>query len=230
MSKMEMALGHTETGEELGVSAVLRALEEDIALGVLRPRERLVEDELISRFGVKRHVIRQALVDLEAMGVVSRQPNKGATVRDFHPKEVEDLYLVRELLERKCAELIPLPAPQAVIDDLDAIHRRHQAAAEAGDLRTVFRENLRFHKVIYASSGNEALAQATAQFADKTHAIRSYTIGDKSLLNAAVEQHAAIILALRGENRDRLVTLIVEHLSPAKQAYLERTKHLHRPQ
>lgn len=216
-----------QADEGVGTVDVVRALEEDIALGVLRPRERLVEDELIARFGTKRHVIRQALVDLEAMGVVVRQPNKGAAVRDFHPKEVEDLYTVREVLESKCAELMPLPAPAEVVSALEEIHQRHVAAAEAGDLRQVFRENLKFHKALYSACGNAALAQATAQFADKTHAIRSYTIGDRTLLAAAADEHAQMIACLRTGDRSRFTALVLRHLAPAKLAYLERNKHLH---
>ncbi len=43
-------------------------LEEDIALGRLKPRERLVEDELMSRFDAKRNVVRQVLFELESWG------------------------------------------------------------------------------------------------------------------------------------------------------------------
>lgn len=209
------------------ITGVVRMLEEDIALGILRPRERLVEDELIARFAQKRHVIRQALVDLEAMGIVVRQPNKGAMVKDFHPKEVEDLYTVRELLECKGAQLLPMPAPPALLERLKAIHKRHIVASEKGDLRSVFRENLDFHSTLYSACGNMALAQAIGQFADKTHSIRSYTIGDRQLLTQAAQQHAAMIESIEQGNRDRLIAQVVGHLAPAKAAYLERTRHLH---
>ena len=63
---------------EVGAGEIAGALEEEIALGHLAPRERLVEEELAERFQVKRHVIRQALADLDAMGIIVRQPNRGA--------------------------------------------------------------------------------------------------------------------------------------------------------
>ena len=91
------------------------ALEEEIALGHLAPRERLVEEELAERFHVKRHVIRQALVELDAMGIVVRQPNRGAAVKDFSVAEVEQLYLVRTLVESCAAKLIPMPQPAMAI-------------------------------------------------------------------------------------------------------------------
>lgn len=69
----EGARGLRDEADTLGL--VVSTLEEDIVLGRLHPRERLVEDDLMRRFSVKRHVIRQALSDLEQMAVVERAPN-----------------------------------------------------------------------------------------------------------------------------------------------------------
>jgi DNA-binding GntR family transcriptional regulator len=199
---------------------VAARLEEEIALGLLRPRERLVEDDLMTRFGVKRHIIRQALVDLEAMGIVTRQPNKGAAVRDFRPQEVRELYEVRELVERRAAELIPLPGDAAFVAALRDIHQRYSEAVNSGVLRTVFRENLRFHRAMFAACGNTALVEVIEQFAQRTHAIRSYTIGDSVLLERVCAEHSAMIEAIEKGERTKLVDLVTSHIQPAKTAYL----------
>jgi len=97
---------------------VIERLEEDIVFGRRRPRERLVEEDLVAQFGAKKHVIRQALAELERMGLVERKRNKGAIVRDYTPEEVRQIFAVRELLEAEAARQIPLPAPQDVIGAL----------------------------------------------------------------------------------------------------------------
>lgn len=86
---------------ELTVAEIVQRLEEEIALGLLRPRERLVEEDLLARFKTKRHVVRQVLIDLELMGIVSRPPNRGAMVRDIGAQEIDEIYFMRELLERR---------------------------------------------------------------------------------------------------------------------------------
>ncbi len=68
---------------------IVSRLEEDIVLGELLPRERLVEDALLARFDTKRHVIRQALMELDRMGLIERVPNRGAQVRAYSALEVE---------------------------------------------------------------------------------------------------------------------------------------------
>src|SRR5918997_2561481 len=103
---------------ERAVGDVVRALEFDILLGRLRPRERLVEDALMTRFSAKRHVIRRALDELERIGVVVRARNRGAAVRDFSAQEVEEVYEIRELLQRHAAERMPLPGDADHIAEL----------------------------------------------------------------------------------------------------------------
>lgn len=212
------------TAPSIAVSEIVDLLQEEIALGLLRPRERLVEDELMNRFRVKRHVVRQALVDLEAMGVVVRQPNKGAAVRDFHAGEVENLYEVRELVERRAAELIPLPGAPDLVAALKTIQARHHAAVKTGDLRRVYRENIAFHRVLFGACGNSALAEVIEQFAQRTHAIRSYAIRDSNLLEQLGAEHVQMIEAIESGARERLVTLVTQHIQPAKTTYLRLTR------
>ena len=208
-----------------GVADVVCALEEEIALGLMGPRARLVEDELIERFGVKRHVARQALADLEGMGLVVRHLHRGASVRDYSVAEIEQLYLVREMVEGRAAALIPLPAPPALIGELSAIHGRHCAAVVAGNLRRVFRENLLFHRTFFAACGNAPLVEVIEHLAMKTHAIRSYSIGNPTMLEAVCREHAEMIALLKGNKRERLVALVGQHIRPAKEAYLQLARH-----
>lgn len=204
---------------------IVDVLEEEIALGQLAPRERLIEEEIAERFGVKRHVVRQALVDLESMGIIIRQPNRGAAVRDYGVDEIEQLYLVRALIERRAAELIPLPADKAAIGNLQKIQDLHAAAVKKGDLRTVFRKNLLFHRTFFAMCGNVPLVEVIEQMALKTHAIRSYSIGDPVLLKIVREQHQKMIDLLSTQDRKSLVEVVVQHLQPAKEAYLRLARH-----
>jgi DNA-binding GntR family transcriptional regulator len=214
--------------EVLGLADIVQRLEEEIALGLLRPRERLVEDELLSRFGVKRHIVRQVLAELELMGIVTRRPNRGATVRDFTADEIEQIYFVRELLERAAIEVMPLPAGVAVVTTLDDLHTRHCVAVKAGRLRDVFRLNLEFHQTLFEACGNAPLTEAISQFAFKAHAIRSYTIGDPNLLARVCKEHAQMIKLMRGSDRPALVKLVSEHKQPAKLAYIQASRRMER--
>ena len=204
--------------------SIARALEEDIIFGRLAPGTRLTEDTLLARFAVTRHFARQALVQLEAMGIVVRERNRGATVRSLTPKQVQEIYDVRELLQRQAALWIPLPAPAALIEQLTAIHDEHGQHMEAGFLRGVHEANDRFHLTLFSACGNSHLVQSIELYMRLSLPVRANTMGDTESLRIAHQHHAMMIEMLQGHDNWVLAQLCVDHLQPSKQRYLERVK------
>lgn len=203
-----------------GLSTVVDQLEEDIVFGRRRPRERLVEEDLVSSFDAKKHVIRQALVELELKGLVERIRNKGAVVRDYSPEEVRQIFSVRRLLEGEAVRQIPLPAQTDIIEALEGVHEEHSRAVDQNDLHMAFRSNIKFHQILFAACGNPYLAEVIEQFAFKSHAIRSYSLANPELLRNARDDHRAMIDSLRDGDRDALVEVSIRHLRPAEAAYI----------
>src|SRR3954454_19257742 len=78
-------------------------LEEAILGGELKPGERLRAEALAQRFGTSRTPIREALLQLEAHGLVEVEPNRGAVVKAFDRDDLQDLYEVRALIEPHAA-------------------------------------------------------------------------------------------------------------------------------
>jgi DNA-binding GntR family transcriptional regulator len=207
---------------DLGQAALVDVLEEEIVLGWLQPRERLVEEDLTRRFGTKRHLVREAIFQLERLGLVERVPNKGAVVRSLDPEEVRQVYDVRIALETLAARLIPLPVAPAISAALRAIQTRHAAAVLAEDPRAAFHANMEFHSTLFAACGNPHLADLIRQSAKKVHGARSLTAVDPAYLRQACEEHWAMIEALDSGDRGRLVTLFHDHIVPSRDVYLAR--------
>jgi DNA-binding GntR family transcriptional regulator len=200
---------------------VVAAIEEDIVLGRLLPRERLVEDDLMVRFEAKRNVVRQALLQLERMGTVERVPNRGAQVRSYTAGQVQQLYDLREMLEMNAASMIPLPLGEAALQILRTIQREHDAAVKSGDLKRVFRANIAFHRALFANCGNRYLSEAINEFAHKAHVIRFHSLTQKRYVKSAREDHWAMIEALTTGDREGLIEICRRHLLPSKTAYLK---------
>ncbi len=70
-------------------------IKQDIIFGRLRPRERLIEDDLSTRFGASRHLVRSAFSDLEKLGLVTRRPNKVARCPEASAQVILDEALAR---------------------------------------------------------------------------------------------------------------------------------------
>ena len=211
-------LTHSSTAE--AVDGVAGALKDEILLGRLPAGQRMTEDQLIGRFGVKRHIARSALHALVDQGLAERLPNAGVSVKSFAVQEVRDLYETRILLESNAAKLIGLPVGAKDLVDVIRAQEDHRAAAEAGELLSIIEANDRFHSAVFALTGNIVLGDAIRLYAQKTAAIRFLNVSSRSKMKRSVEEHAMIVSALKGTDSDKLVQLCADHLRPTRDAYL----------
>ncbi len=195
-------------------------LEEDIVLGRRHPRERLIEQDLCEQFNTHRADVRLAFFELEKKGIIQRIPNRGAIVRDLTPKEVTEIYAVREELEVMAVRIIPFPIRHNDIEKLDDIQRQHGAAIERGDLLNVFYSNLYFHRTLFELCGNICLIGTIEQLAQKVYGIRSYANAFPDALDRARRDHIDMIAALQTRDRDALIALTRRHLEPSPAAYI----------
>ncbi|CCV15034.1 GntR family transcriptional regulator [Mesorhizobium sp. STM 4661] len=199
---------------------IVRALEEDIIFGRLEPGARLVEDVLLARFPVSRHTIRQALYQLEKLGVVTRERNKGAMVRRLSPDEVRQIYEVRELLQRQAALMIPLPASDALIEELMEIHRVYSTHVDAHYLRGIHEANDRFHLTMLSACGNDYLVSSIDHYMRLSLPVRANSLADREELEVSRQHHWLMIEAMKRRDNWVLAQLCVDHLQPSKIFYL----------
>jgi len=204
------------------VQTVVRALEVDIVLGRLYPRERLVEEQLANRFGISRHVVRQALLELEIAGLVVREANKGSTVCEYSPEEVNQLYQMREIVERQAAMLIALPVSPDCLAQLEAICDNHAGAIKDSDMIRVVAANKEFHQVVYRLCGNHFLADVIDEMAKKANLVRFTSSTDQARLEQARDEHYQILDALKQDDNRALADICVKHLQPSRLMYLEK--------
>jgi DNA-binding GntR family transcriptional regulator len=198
---------------------VLDTIRAEIVFGQLRPRERLLENELAARFGVGRYIIRSALTELERIGLIEIRQNRGAVVRDRPTREVEELYEMRELLQREAARKITLPAESSLLDALEKINEDYRKNLEKGALNKVVEANNAFHQTFFAACGNSCLSEAIEHYWQQTAAIHCYAIGSRKTAQRSFAEHTEMIAALREGDREELVRLSVEHMLPALNAY-----------
>src|SRR6201987_4228397 len=200
--------------------AIATGLEEDIVLGRRHPRERLVEQDLCDRFNTHRGDVRLALFELEKKGIVERIPNRGAIVRDLTPKQVLEIYAVREELEVMAARILPFPIAEAELTKLDRLQRQHSTAIDDEDMLTVFYTNLFFHQTLFGLCGNACLIETIRLLEQKVYGIRFYANAFPEALDQARRDHLKMVKALRAARRDDLIALTRSHLKPSPQAYI----------
>ena len=203
---------------------IANALEEEIIFGRLKPGERLREEALLERFGHSRHFIRAALNKLEKMGIVVRTRNVGAAVRAFTISEVEEIYEVRELIQRQAALRVRLPTSREDIARIQAIQADYVRCIEAGDLRGIHTFNDRFHLALFGLCGNAYLLTLVKQYMDLTYVIRTNTFSNADALQVSRFQHELMIEHLKARDSWAFSELCVQHLRPNKDEYTRRLR------
>ena len=189
-------------------------LEEDIVLGRRHPRERLIEQDLCDRFDTHRGDVRLALYELEKKGIVQRIRNRGAIVRDLTPREVMEIYAVREEVEVMAARILPFPVAAGDLAKLEKIQQKHSAAIDHDDMLGVFYANLHFHQTLFGLCGNACLIETIKHLEAKVYGIRFYANAFPEALERARADHVDMLKALRAARRDDLIDLTRRHLEP----------------
>ena len=195
-------------------------LEEDIVLGRRHPRERLIEQDICDLFDTHRGDVRLALYELEKKGIVQRIRNRGAIVRDLTPREVTEIYAVREEVEVMAARILPFPVAASDLAKLEKIQEKHSAAIDNEDMLGVFYANLHFHQSLFGLCRNACLIETIKHLEAKVYGIRFYAHAFPKALERARADHVAMIKALRASRRDDLIELTRRHLEPSPQAYI----------
>ncbi len=133
---------------------------ESIDLGLLNPGDVIDEQDLVTRFGVSRTPVREAILHLEAVGLVRRLPRKGATI--FRPT-LEEFLAILEVHAKLEGQAAGLAARRLSRQDAVALEAAVRAcevhAAEQGDAGpdAYYQLNLRFHECVAVAAGNAVL-------------------------------------------------------------------------
>ena len=208
------------TGVDAAAQKIARTLEKDIVLGRLKPGEKLREKELAERFSASRHHVREGLARLERAGVALKERNRGVSVRRFSTTEVQEIYEVREILQRQAALRIRLPLGAADIERLTTINRHYEAAVDSGDFQRIHEANDLFHTELFRLCGNDQLLQLVKNYMDLTYAIRGSAFFDPENLETSRRQHRIMLDLLSGTDGWALAQLCVDHIQPTKTQYL----------
>ncbi len=195
-------------------------LESAILTGELKPRERLVEQDLAARLGMSRTPIREALRRLEERGLVRILPHRGAVVAEISPEDIENIYVVRCHVESLAARLAAArisPRTFEQVGDLEAALSRQSTS---GNVRALMQANDVFHDTIYGVAENACLLEVIQQLRRQVHPVRFSAWSQPERISRSLAEHREMVEVLRRQDGDGLAELTQRHLAVAKDAYL----------
>jgi DNA-binding GntR family transcriptional regulator len=183
-------------------------IKQYILEGSFSEGSKLTEDTLAAQLGISKSPVREALNRLESEGLVSIEPRRGAYVRRFSLREACDLYSLREVLEVYAVGLADITP--SFLNELAASIDRIKGDLEERDTVAYVEEDIRFHNMIAAATGNKELCRILENISQKSALCRSKTY--RLAAAASPDCHDRIYLAMKEGHRELAQKAMREHI------------------
>ncbi|NLW06421.1 MAG: GntR family transcriptional regulator [Clostridia bacterium] len=200
---------------------IKKYLLDAIINGELHPGERLVETRIAKKLKVSQAPVREAIRELESIGLVENRPYQGTFIRKLTRKQVEEAYEVRKLLEEAAARRAAKFINAEHISRLAQLVEEMREAAHQG-LRSVFVEkDIDFHALIFKVAQNELLYEIWSNvrlgsFTEFTTHLSKRTLPDLA------ERHNSILEALKAGDADLAATQAGLHIAELAEEILKK--------
>jgi DNA-binding GntR family transcriptional regulator len=196
-------------------------LADDIVKGRLPPGLSLEEIELSRQFGVSRTPVREAIRQLEAMGLAKPRPRRGAVVALITRDTLDQMFAVMAELEAMCARESALHMTAAERDALVALHRSALPLIQRGDIPEYYDMNDDFHDLIYAGSHNGFLAEMTASVRQRVAPFRRAQFSHGGRLRLSHEEHERVVRAILARDGAAAGAAMLAHIRVVRSAFTE---------
>ena len=212
------------------VDRLAATIQSRVLSGEIPTGTRLRQETLASEFGVSRTPVREALRQLQASGILTVAPNRGAVVRGPSARDIREAYAVRAELEGLAAELAVLRLSdgqlrtlreteglfrhsiEQLIDDRKQGVDRHWSGESEWE-----RANNVFHAVIQEAADNRQLLVAIAQLHQRFPRDLTWSALSHSsfLLEENIEQHRRILQAIEARDPAQARRAMTDHVRSA---------------
>ena len=190
-------------------------LRKRILLGDLKPGHNIPERETSTALGVSRTPLREALLTLEAEGLVEMAPAKSPIVANPSLIEVTHLLLVQSALEALAGECACDEITADEFKEIEAMHNTMVATAETAGPIEFFQTDMGFHEAIVASTKNLSLIKTHKQYHARLWRARFLSSSRNIARGLAMIDHQMIVEGLRARDKEQVSSNMQDHLRRA---------------
>ena len=172
---------------------VVLDIKEAIVKGFIKPGEKINETKIAKDMDISRSPVREALQELRKEGVVVNIPYKGTYVNLLGKKDIEDMYVVRGLLEAYAIEKIIENKNDKIIKFLRKNVEDIEKSVEKKRNKEIVAKDLEFHRKICNFTGNKKLIDIWEGFQSQIEILISLESGFSERFNLLAVEHREIL-------------------------------------
>lgn len=201
-----------------------RRAEENLRKAILSGRydagERLKERQLMESLGVSRTLLREALRQIEAEGLVTLVPNRGPVVSVLSYEDAEEIYEVRAALEAQACVGFVLRASSNHVRKLQGVFADLKRAAQAGDVLRTLELSGDFYDVILEGNGNKILGSMLRLLHNRIVLLRRTSMSETGRLPETLDELTQMFNALCARDESAASKSSTHHVRQASRAAL----------
>lgn len=187
-----------------------------IMSGALDAGQRIREDELATVFGVSRIPAREALHELAGKGLVEIEPFIGAYVKELNDKDVQEIYLLRALLEPEVAKTVAKTITPEQLEGLERIQSELEAICTqprcVENSKEIYAKNREFHMGIYELSGLDRTVKIINNLWDNIAFVRIRSAYSERYTEQSRSEHRLYLQLLMEHKADQLAVELKKNL------------------
>lgn len=192
---------------------VVETLREKILSGEIKAGQPLRQAALAEELNVSRIPVREALLQLEAEGLVSFEPHKGATATELNIDQVDELFELRAMLEADLmAASIPNLTEETLEQATELLGRLDKALGKENAANTWSELNSDYHNCLYSAAlrpQTQDLVNTLNKNADRYIRMHLLWAGG---ISKAESEHNEILHFCKERNVDAAVACLKKHI------------------
>lgn len=194
-------------------AAIVGRLRQDILSGAHAPGAALRQDALAQTYDVSRIPVREALLQLEAEGLVTIEPHRGAVVTALSRAEIDDVFALRGLLETRLLEASIAQLDATDFARLEAIDAAFAQAMQTGDAARFGALNAELHLAMYGRAEQPRTLTIVAGLLQTSERYTRLQLSTREAWKRAQSEHAELIDLCRRRARVAACKLLTRHIA-----------------
>ncbi len=182
--------------------------------------DKLVERELCELTGASRSILREALVSLEANGLIRRESNRGYSVSLLSVRQVYEIFELRASLETLAAELFAERASEAELEELKQNLADLEVCVGSGDVTQMRLVKERYYDLLFSGCRNREIRRALENIIDRVHYLRGRLMSDPERRQKSLDEMRRLTAALLERDRLEARAASLAHLTAARDTVL----------
>jgi DNA-binding GntR family transcriptional regulator len=197
-------------------SAVAERLRDKIVRGEIPEGAQLRQDAIAQEFEVSRIPVREALRQLQAEGLITLVPNRGAVVSLLSCEEIEELFEIRAVLEPEVLRVSIPNLTEADFKEAEEILKTYDVAlSDEGDIGEWGRLNWLFHSTLYAGARRPQFMAVIRNINYNGERYIRLQLYLTRAMERAREEHRMLLELCRKREVERACELLARHIRTA---------------